>query len=61
MGGGGLTNADPKSPLGMAAKAHNKSVAQIALRFIAQNGVAAIPKVLCESLFKEKYMSFLST
>jgi diketogulonate reductase-like aldo/keto reductase len=45
LGGGHLASAKTAGPaLSAIATAHNRSTAEIALRFIAQNGVAAIPK-----------------
>jgi 2,5-diketo-D-gluconate reductase B len=44
LAGGVLAKADANATISVIARAHNRSVAQVALRFIAQGGVAAIPK-----------------
>lgn len=44
LAGGHLATPDSNSTLARIATAHNRSAAQIALRFIAQSGVAAVPK-----------------
>lgn len=44
LSGGKLATATAGSLQDTIAKAHNRTAAQVALRFIAQGGVAAIPK-----------------